>query len=1090
MAPQRINREGRQVPPPRTIEEDESLPPTPLSAAQSHNEGDADDDDDDDDESSYYESDDEFFDEEYEVFGQGCRPETWEEMQERATIDIDADDWEDAYDVKDVKMVIGNALQMGFSQYCHEVEAARSVLKEELNADTLSVPLLFDLIFGSKESKLFRCFTDPKYKVLKTNEQPKFFKFLATFYTTACYNISAKQLYSSDMISKEGLFDTKEEFIEVWKALSEAGLPKSSERARTNTPSSIPFWMALEESFNDMSSELFVQKYESHFGSSRSDIVIDDDKSHFARGSHQDHCGLKLKRHVNDNRMGNTLHSGVMSHSQLMVGVAYERVSGDSAAAASQRIIKRAYIPTAPGDSLGDLRHLGIARDRGYFEKNDVLKYILPSGAHIPASTVQRMSWLGASFGQNLSEDDCRVGKSKMQMFVGTRAYHAHIHLIISTILSSDISTKGPKSAYIFKTEASDREVFLHCYRNGTGGVVLSLSTEHRTPEFEMVPYYPPHLNEYEQWDHIHEEIQELIADGEKEEAEALQMELYYKMLAASFNMLNPSTGKFGPPSQAILDELSKTRILPMTREQKYQCWFWYRQFSLTSSTVDKIIMLLEGNESEAFDFGAWMLIKGIIQGAVPDEVPDYVPPDERIEEEESNDSDEEGEGEVNEDSSGTDSTKSPSDSVDGDDALADDDEDSLDSNGSAKFYDAHPDPERKGLLPNISKLRSNLNGEMEDLIGRLDGEEPHYAVSEEYVEYILTRLGGDAELGDLENTPFVSKRKLLLAWAQSPACFRRYFFEQDVDVLKKIGELVGCHGKVKNRRKPVPIRKEILKHLQEHPVESFDDPVTQLAEEAAEAALNESDDDGTVVELSKKQEVWQAFLQQTFLKPLSKQKTESEAMSKRSYCRRGHELEAPIVQSFLKDQQSNEHLRRSYPVEISDVCDAGLVAKSREEFHAKGSIDFVAVGTRKKKRGDPPGTPLTTETVGIEIKARLSPKTLGEEEKHFYEIKRYFESQGGSNSHRFASAKEKKYFKCAADSDDFARIVRSSHELIQLLHHAYIFNLNYVLLLIGDTQGQVVFGVLVKVDMDVREAYGTVLLDIREEYLGLFYDP
>ena len=208
------------------------------------------------------------------------------------------------------------------------------------------------------------------------------------------------------MISKEALSDQKE-YITTWKKLAELGLPKPADRGRTYTPSQVPFWQLLEEAFNDFCSEFLVQKLE---GLDRRDLVIDDDKNHFARGAYQYDCGLKLLRHVNDNRMGNTLHSAVMSYSQLMLGVAYERVSGDSAPKASQRLIKRAFIPTAPGDSLGDLRHLGIARDRGYFDKDDVQKYILPSGAHIPASTVKRSAWLAATFDQKMSEQDPRIG--------------------------------------------------------------------------------------------------------------------------------------------------------------------------------------------------------------------------------------------------------------------------------------------------------------------------------------------------------------------------------------------------------------------------------------------------------------------------------------------------------------------------------------------------------------------------------------------------------------------------------------------------------------------------------------------------------
>ena len=609
---------------------------------------------------------------------------------------------------------------------------------------------------------------------------------------------------------------------------------------------------------------------------------------------------------------------------------------------------------------------------------------------------------------------------------------------------------------------------------------MLSMSTEHRYPEFEMVPNYPPDMVQYNRWINEHDEIMELLEDdSDDSRAHERNEKLYEERIKASFNMLNPADGTFGPISQAILRKLCESGIVPITREQRFQCWFWFRQFSLTSSTVDKIIMLLDGTDSESFDIGAWMLIKGIIRGAVPDEVPDYVPPEERGEEEEEDEEEEADQNEEeSEDSSETNSTASPSDSIDGDDALADDDDDdSVDTNGSAKFYDAHPDPERKGLLPNTSKLRSNLNGEMEDLIDRLDGEEPHYAVSEEYVESILTRLGGDAEL-DLEKASFATKRKLLLSWAKAPACFRPYFFEQNVAALKEIGKEVGCGTLVEKRRKPVPVRREILKHLDEHPVVSITNPFDTLEEQAA--ASEDHSEANEAVELTLEQRVWAALLEATFLKPLSTHKP-SGAESKRTYGRRGHELETPIILSFLRDQNGKDKLCRSYPVDISDVCDAGLVAKSEDEFYAKGSIDFIAVGKNKQTN--------LTERVGIENKARLTNNTQGKEEKHFLGVLKHLESKSTSNAHRTAQGKLKKYFKCKAESDEFAMMVRDTHELIQLLHHSYIFNLRYVLLLIGDSMGRVKFGVLVTVSEDVRNAYGTVLFDIRETYLGFVYD-
>jgi len=55
-------------------------------------------------------------------------------------------------------------------------------------------------------------------------------------------------------------------------------------------------------------------------------------------------------------------------------------------------------------------------------------------------------------------------------------------------------------------------------------------------------------------------------------------------------------------------------------------------------------------------------------------------------------------------------------------------------------------------------------------------------------------------------------------------------------------------------------------------------------------------------------------------------------------------------------------------------------------------------------------------------------------------------------------------------------RFIPKTHELIQLLHHAYVYNLSMVLLLIGDTKGSIIRGVWVSFEQPIFDAYCNVL--------------
>lgn len=634
---------------------------------------------------------------------------------------------------------------------------------------------------------------------------------------------------------------------------------------------------------------------------------------------------------------------------------------------------------------------------------------------------------------------------------------------------------------WIYMSVISDRNVYVVVYRNGNGGVVLALSTAYHLPEWDFVPLYPPDMKLYREWCEAEQHLMDESMLSEEDESQGSVRssradEILKEKFRWCFNQLDPATGKFGVASDEIISLLIEKELVPLTRTQRTQCWFFLRQFSLTSSTTDKILLLLEGNLKDTFDRDAWELVFGVIRSAIP------------LDEEDTEDQEgslhpeNEAPLDLGDDGEESESTRSETDSTDGDAPLAnnssgdtaDEGDINADEGGSSNgTVEAEYTDMIGGILPTLEELKTDAPGKRQDLLNRLTGPEANLAVPVNYVEYILRRLGAEEEFNKLKDPALDKKaRNLLLSWVRSPETLRPHFFLSAAE-LKKIGRHLDCHGAVAKKRNPGPIREALIAHLEANPELSI--PASQEQFEGQEAAPTRTPRQlqrAALEELSTDEKVYVAIIESAYLKPLG--------TAAKGHARRGQELEAPIIMAFLRDQEG-ANAPCKYGYKLSHVCDAGLVQKSKEERHIKGSIDFIAIGTARRS-----GRKLL---VGIEIKARMTNKTQQAEEDHFREVKIYFQSKSAGSRNRLVSGRDQKYFACSADSNEFGYLVKETHEVCQLLHHGVALSLEKVLLLIGDRRGEVMFGVLVSISEEVRNAYGKVLFDIREHYLGFVYD-
>mmetsp|Transcript_7145 Transcript_7145/g.10465 ORF Transcript_7145/g.10465 Transcript_7145/m.10465 type:complete len:544 (+) Transcript_7145:549-2180(+) len=178
-----------------------------------------------------------------------------------------------------------------------------------------------------------------------------------------------------------------------------------------------------------------------------------------------------------------------------------------------------------------------------------------------------------------------------------------------------------------------------------------------------------------------------------------------------------------------------------------------------------------------------------------------------------------------------------------------------------------------------------------------------------------------------------------------------------------------------------------------------------------------------------------------------------------KEYCKRGHELEVPAAKRLLREGRENE---------IVKIFKTGLVQK-KEQPHEKTTIDFVAI--KETSDGD-------RKLIGVEMKARLRNKTLQAQQERA-RLQALHLSSGSSSQ---------KYFTLKARDPEIRSYIKSSHEIIQILHHAYVYNFDEVMLVAVDDSGGIVMGVTVSFDDELKSAYGNVLRAIVKFSMSFVY--
>ena len=488
-------------------------------------------------------------------------------LDESAALDADnnsKDKWRPLNNVKATRFSIGIGLTQSWQQAQREIEFVRGKLEQKVGvARPKKMGLLVDLVVGDG-SEIFSCFKEEG--IFDTIEE--FHSFLLTFLLSCLYQVSCKQLFCKHSRIKLDGAMTAKRYIECWKKIGNSSLPSPTERNKKTTPAGmVPFWMKLEASFNKFSRDLFIKDFPMPVC-----ITIDDDKSHVDNRKYN--AGLKTVRHVKDNKNGNSCHTQVLAYSQIPVQIAWEREVGDSSPIASKRMVSNSMTPMAAPGEPGDLSEVNINHDRGYWDREMLFDYYMKGGAKIAAGTARRQPCIGMTYDQKLHPNDSRT----------------------------DIPKRGPKTLFSMKTTSHGRDLFCLCYRNGTGGLVLGISTEYgEIPQWEGVLANPKDLAFYE----------------------ALEDTGVEDILIKCFPRVELDSALPGIISGDFLAEVKALPVRCLTTTQRSAEWFMLRKFSLTSSTTDKAIAMCNGTEEWLDQAPSWVKVKTIL-GRVsrPREIP------------------------------------------------------------------------------------------------------------------------------------------------------------------------------------------------------------------------------------------------------------------------------------------------------------------------------------------------------------------------------------------------------------------------------------------------------------------------------------
>jgi len=181
-----------------------------------------------------------------------------------------------------------------------------------------------------------------------------------------------------------------------------------------------------------------------------------------------------------------------------------------------------------------------------------------------------------------------------------------------------------------------------------------------------------------------------------------------------------------------------------------------------------------------------------------------------------------------------------------------------------------------------------------------------------------------------------------------------------------------------------------------------------------------------------------------------------------KEYCKRGKHLEPLYAERLIAESRRGETL-----FQISDLYRPPLVAKSGGSWF-RDTADYIGIF-------DEPS--MKNEVFVVEMKGRLAPSTLQKERTRRLLLNTRLND-------------DRKYARISITDERIRDYVESKHELIQIIHHATMYEVKFVLLLIGNWDGVIEAGIWVEFDLPTQQDYLNVLQDLYLSTLQWIYEP
>jgi hypothetical protein len=165
--------------------------------------------------------------------------------------------------------------------------------------------------------------------------------------------------------------------------------------------------------------------------------------------------------------------------------------------------------------------------------------------------------------------------------------------------------------------------------------------------------------------------------------------------------------------------------------------------------------------------------------------------------------------------------------------------------------------------------------------------------------------------------------------------------------------------------------------------------------------------------------------------------------------------------------------LQEKTVIEIIEISSAPLCNRMGLKIHSVNcSADFVAVIRHPDRQ--------TIELAIIECKGRVKPATAAAQKCVLDDAKLFI-----------GRSTRDKYIIVEAMSDAFAYFVNKCNEALQLLHHAYCYDVRFVFIVFCNMHGNIIGGVWVQFSDNLKQHWGNMLLcDMHKLGLAYAYRP